>query len=119
MLRLDGRNFVVGAQSLTQDQCEYIQQQLRLAGVSEVRDDLEGVTRTKKQRAEDMLTKILYAGRKSYILAGWLTEEGRTWSCADADANAARFGELTDTFEKAAMQTYIKEFVIGFFSEGE
>ena len=75
-------------------------------------------SRTKEQIAIDLVTQILASGRKSYILAGCLTEDGKVWSRADADANAARFAEITDAREKTAMQSYLVDFVRRFFLGG-
>jgi hypothetical protein len=117
-ITLDGRRFHSITQQLTANQDDYILAHLRLAGALEVLSDLDGVKRTKEKRAEDLLTQILLSGRTHHILAGLLTEEGKTWSRAEADANAARFAGITDHAEKAAMRTSIVEFVIGFFSSG-
>ena len=72
-------------------------------------------TRTIEQRAEDLLTQILLSGSTHQILAGCLTEEGKVWSRAEADANAARFAEITDFAEKIEMRKSIVTFVVGFF----
>lgn len=118
-ITLDGRKFFGISQALTANQDDYLLAHLRLAGAIEVLSDLDGVARTKEQRAEDLLTRILLSGRTHHILAGCLTEEGKTWNRKDADENAARFAALTDTEEKLAMRKAIVEFVIGFFMLGE
>ena len=115
-ITLDGRKFTGVSQSLTANQDAYIEGHLRLAGALEVLNDLDGVTRTKERLAADLVTQILLSGRKSYILAGCLTEDGKVWSRADADANAARFAAISDAEAKAAMQSSIVEVVIGFAS---
>lgn len=119
LITLDGRKFAGISQALTANQDDYILAHLRLAGAIEVLSDLDGVTRTKEQRAEDLLTQILLSGRTHHILAGCLTEEGKTWTRKEADANAARFAALTDIADKTAMRSSIVGFVIGFFSSGE
>jgi hypothetical protein len=118
-IKLDGRTFFSISQSLTANQDDYIYVQLRLAGAVEVLTDLDGKTRTQEQRGEDLLTKLLESGRNFHVLAGCLTEEGRTWNRAEADRNAARFAGITEQEEKAEMRTSIVRFVIGFFSLGE
>src|SRR5712664_4231995 len=118
-ITLDGRKFRSISQSLTANQDDYILAHLRLAGAIEVMSDLDGVKRTQEQRAEDLLTRILLSGRTHQILAGCLTEDGKVWSRAEADANAERFAEITDVEEKTAMRSSIVKFVIGFFSLGE
>jgi hypothetical protein len=116
-ITLDGRNFLGPSQSCIANQAEYVVDQLRLAGVIELAaNDLAGATRAKERVAYDVMTEIMLSGRTSYILAGCLTEEGKTWSCADADANAARFDAITDPSEKAARQRYLVEFVSSFFT---
>lgn len=118
-ITLDGRKFHSISQNLTANQDDYLLAHLRLAGAIEVLDDLDGVKRTNEKRAEDLLTRILLSGRTHHILAGCLTEEGKTWNRKDADANAERFASITETEEKLAMRKSIVEFVIGFFSSGE
>jgi hypothetical protein len=118
-MQLDGRKFHGITQALTANQDDYILAHLRLAGAIEVLHGLDGKERSEEKRAEDLLTQILFSGRKHYILAGALTEEGKTWNRADADANAERFAAITDITEKTMMRTSIVHFVIGFFSSGE
>jgi hypothetical protein len=116
---LDGRKFQGVSQSLSANQDDYILAHLRLAGALEVLSDLDGVKRSPKKRAEDLLTSIMLAGRTHRILAGCLTEEGKPWSRTDAERNAAIFSEITSTDEKVAMRSAIVAFVIGFFQLGE
>ena len=112
-LLLDGRKFA--PRSPTADQGEYTEHHLRLAGVLDVAND---PSRTKEQIANELVTQILLSGRKSYVLAGRLTEDGKVWSRTEADANAARFAGITDAREKAAMQSCLVEFVRSFFLGG-
>jgi hypothetical protein len=117
-ITLDGRKFNGVSQTVTANQNDYIDAHLRLAGAVEVLGDLDGAKRTQEKRAEDLLTHILLSGRKPYILAGCLTEEGKVWSRAEADANAARFGQITDPAEIKAMTSNIVSFVLAFFISG-
>jgi hypothetical protein len=117
-ITLDGRKFTGISQALTANQDDYILAHLRLAGAVEVLSDLDGVKRTKEKRAEDLLTQILLSGRTHHILAGCLTEDGKVWTRAGADANAACFAAITDMEEKTEMRSSIVKFVIGFFSLG-
>ena len=116
-ITLDGRKFAGISQSRTANQDDYIADQIRLARAFEVPNDLEGVTRTKERSAVDLVTQILLSGRKNYILAGCLTEDGKVWSREEANANAARFAGITDASEKVAMQSFVVEFGISFFPE--
>ncbi len=118
-ITLDGRKFQGITQALTANQDDYILAHLRLASALEVLHDLDGKERTDEKRMQDLLTQILLAGRAHHILAGCLTEEGKVWNRAEADANAARFAGITDVGEKTAMRSAIVKFVIGFFSLGE
>jgi hypothetical protein len=115
-ITLDGRKFLGISQALTANQDDYILAHLRLSGALAVLRDLDGKTRTEEQRVQELLTQMLLSGRTHQILAGCLTEDGKTWSRAEADANAARFGDITDIAEKTVMRTSIVTFVIGFFS---
>jgi hypothetical protein len=117
-ITLDGRKFHSITETLTASQDDYILAHIRASGAVEILGELDGVKRSPEKRAEELLTKILLAGRKHHILAGCLTEEGKVWSRKDADDNAARFAAITDIVEKTAMQKEIVGFVIGFFSFG-
>ena len=118
-LTLAGRKFTGISQSLTANQDDYIIAHMRRAGVLDVLSGADGVARTQDQRAEELLTSILLSGRTQNILAGCLTEEGKTWTRAEADRNAVCFAEITDNGEKTLMRSAIVRFVIGFFSSGE
>lgn len=118
-ISLDGRKFSGVTQSVSSAQHDYIQAHVRLAGAVEILSDLDGVQRTKEKRAEDLLTQILLRGQKAPILAGCLTEEGKVWTRAEADRNAARFEAITNEDEIREMTSRIVEFVINFFLLGE
>lgn len=118
-LKLDGRDFAVTSQSLTAAQDDYILGHLRLAGVLEVFAEADGVNRSAEERARDLLTRILLSGRAPFILSGCLTETGKKWSHTEADANAARFADITDDDEKTLMRASIVKYIIGFFGFGE
>ena len=118
-ITLDGRQFVGLTENITASQEDYIFGHLRQAGAMDLEGNLGGAERTKEQRAEAMLTKILLSGRKHFIVAGAFTEDGKTWNRVEADANAARFANITSTEEKKAMQSSIVALVIGFFMSGE
>jgi hypothetical protein len=117
-ITLDGRKFLGISDALTASQDDYILGHLRKAGALEVLRDFDGKKRTHEERTEDLLTQILLSGRSHNILAGCLTEEGKTWNRADAEANALRFAQITEIEEKTAMRTGLVQFVIGFFSSG-
>jgi hypothetical protein len=115
IITLDGRKFIKGFphDPDVATQIDYIQAHLRLAGVEKIFNDLDGVQRTKERRPEDMLTQILLSGRTYFILAGFLTEVGKVWSRAEADANAARLAAITDDEEKKAMRASVRDLLIG------
>jgi hypothetical protein len=117
-ITLDGRKFIC-MQALAANQDAYIIAHLRLASAIEVLHGTDGKERTDEKRLEDLLTQILLAGRSHHVLAGCLTEEGKAWSHAEADANAARFGAITDASEKTEMRTLLVKFVIGLFAVRE
>lgn len=117
-ITLDGRKFHGIRQALTASQDDYILAYLRLSGAMEVLRDIDGVKRTVESRAEDLLTRILLSGYSANILGGVLTEEGKVWTRKDADANAKRFAEITDSAEKLSMQQSLVGFVLGFFAYG-
>ncbi len=109
-IKLDGRQFTGNMQPLAASQINYILAHLRLAGVIEASTDLPSV------KTDDFLTQILARGQKAPILAGCLTEEGKAWTRAEADRNAARFDAITDPGEISEMTSRIAEFVINFCS---
>ncbi len=113
-ITLDGRKFTdVLHAPFVANQDDYVLAHLRLAGdVVKVFNDLDGVQRTKEQRADDLFTQILLSGRTYYILAGILIEEGKVWSRAEADANAARFAAITDVEEKKTIRDSVRNFSI-------
>lgn len=117
-LKLDGREFAGVSQALTANQDDYILAHLRLSGAMDILTEAGGKL-SQEEKAEELLTQIMLAGRTSYILAGCLTEVGKKWNRADADKNAAAFREITDDAEKKSMREAIVGVVIGFFSSGE
>jgi hypothetical protein len=120
LITLDGRKFRGDAQSLSASQDDYIIARLRQCGAMDILTDNDGgPSRTKEQKAEDLLTRILLSGKTAEILAGCLTEEGTKWTRSEADRNAAIFSEITDTAEKLTMRQSVTMFVAGFFTFGE
>ncbi|MGB2645010.1 MAG: hypothetical protein WBF09_08850 [Candidatus Acidiferrum sp.] len=114
-ITLDGRKFVsFSADSLAADQEIYILGHLRRAGAGEVLRGPDGVKYTAEQRAEETLTRLFLSGKTHSVLAGCLTEQGKMWNRADADANAVRFAAITDVEEKTVMRSLITRLVIGF-----
>jgi hypothetical protein len=116
---LDGRKFNDVLQNVSSIQFDYIQAHIRLAGGVEIVGDLDGVKRTRAERAEELFTRILLRGQKTSILAGFLVEDGKVWSPAEADRNAARFDAITDHDEIRAMATLIVDFGFHYFELGE
>jgi hypothetical protein len=109
-LLLDGRKFRSGDRDFTVSQIDYIAAQLRLAGAPE---SLNDPARPEEERADITFTKILEAGRSFHILAGLFTEDGQVWVRAKAEANAARFADITALAEKRAMWDALMTFIVG------
>ena len=118
-IKLDGRIFHGPTQALTANQNDYIHGQLGASGAMDLLEGIDGKKRTREKLARDLLSRILLSGRKSLILAGCLTEEGKKWTAAEADRNAAIFGDITDPEEQKEMTSKIVQVVIGFFWSGE
>jgi hypothetical protein len=117
-MKLDGRDFSEVDHSITAAQNDYVIGHLRAAGALEALAGLDPSQRdatTIEKPAADFVTRIYLTGRKSFILAGLLTESGRTWTRAEADRNAAKFDLITDLEEMATMGKLIAEIVIIFF----
>jgi hypothetical protein len=117
-MKLDGREFAGVDQAITAAQNDYIIGHLRAAGALEV---LSGLDLTQSQQPaidkaqEDLVTRIFLSGRKSFILAGLLTEVGKKWSRAEADRNAAIFNEVADPVDLDLMTSLVVRAVIDFF----
>jgi hypothetical protein len=117
-MKLDGREFQAIDNAVTAAQNDYTIGNLRAAGALEV---LAGLNPQKRDAdsiskpANDYLTRIFLTGRKGFILAGLLTEVGKTWTRAEADRNAARFDQITDLEEIQTMAAILSELVITFF----
>jgi hypothetical protein len=118
-IKLDGREFAGVSQALSANQETYVQAHMRLAGVLEILEDLDGKKRSKERKARELLTQLMLTGKVFNVMAGCLTEVGKKWSREEADRNAERFGEITDTVEKKALIDGIVMAVIGFFQFGE
>lgn len=117
-MKLNGRDFSEVDHSITAAQNDYIVGHLRAAGALEALAGLDPEQRdatTIEKPAADFVTRIYLTGRKSFILAGLLTETGKTWTRADADRNAATFQQITDVEDIANMAKMIAEIVIIFF----
>jgi hypothetical protein len=107
-ISVDGRTFIgFSADSLAEEQENYIFGHLRHAEAAVSRRDRECAKQTEKDPAEKLFTQILLSGRTHNVLAGILTEWGRVWNRSDADANALRFAAITDGEEKATMRRCI------------
>ena len=118
ILRLDGREFRGPSDSLTAAQDDYLLAHLRRSGAIETLTDADGIERPQAKRAELLLTQIMLSGETFHVLAGALTEVGKKWSREEAERNAARFAEITDSEEKLRIRAGIVNFVIGFFAPG-
>lgn len=117
-MKLDGREFSEVDHTITAAQNDYIIGHLRAAGALEALAGLDPTQRdvdTIGKPAADFVTRIYLTGRKSFILAGLLTEAGKPWSRAEADRNAAKFDQITNLEEITTMGKIIAEIVIVFF----
>lgn len=118
-MKLDGREFSDVDHDITAAQNDYIIGHLRAAGALEalaglnLKEDLS-LDQVEKP-AKDFVTRIYLTGRKSFILAGLLTEVGKKWTRAEADRNAAKFDAITDLEEITAMGAIIANVVLVFF----
>lgn len=118
-VRLDGRKFIDGLRTVSSTQYDYIQAHIRLAGGAAIVADLDGVKRTPAERAELLFTQILLRGQKTSVLAGFLVEDGKVWTRAEADRNAVRFDAITDPDEIRSMSALILDFITHYFELGE
>lgn len=128
-ITIDGRRFHGVTQELSALQDQYLIGQLRLAGALEVltvkvhktaavgpSSVLPGVELADpEQTAASLLTQIMISGRASHVLAGCLTEEGKSWTVGEAERNAALFAGITSSEDKRAMTDALLGFVLGFF----
>jgi hypothetical protein len=115
---IDGRKFPGILEKLSSAQCDYIHAHIRLAGSAAIVGDLDGVKRTPAS-LDELLTQILLRGEKTSILAGFLVEEGKVWTWAEADRNAARFDAITDPGEIRTMTTLLVDFMAHCFESGK
>jgi hypothetical protein len=117
-VKLDGRDFSEVDHSITAAQNDYIIGHLRAAGALEALAGLDPNQRDAaalEKPAADFVTRIYLTGRKSFILAGLLTQVGKPWTRVEADRNAAKFDRIVDLEEIALMGKLIAEIVILFF----
>jgi hypothetical protein len=118
-MKLDGREFSEVDHSITAAQNDYVIGHLRAAGALEALAGLDPTQRDDvaafEKPAADFVTRIYLTGRKSFILAGLLTEVGKTWTRVEADRNAAKFDQTVDLEDITTMGKLIAETVIIFF----
>jgi hypothetical protein len=108
-----GLTFHGVSQELPAAQDHYLIGQLRLAGCIDFLMNAKGGTA--EEVAEGLLTRLLVSGHASQVLAGCLTEDGKKWSVASAEANAEMFDQVKDPESKRAMRDALLCFVLGFF----
>jgi hypothetical protein len=117
-MKLDGRDFSEVDHSITAAQNDYIVGHLRAAGALEALAGLDPErppNTIDEPPARDFVTRIYLTGRKSFIVAGLLTETGKTWTRVEADRNAAKFDQLTDLEEIKTLAGCVAGIVILFF----
>jgi len=104
---IDRRLFSGVVQELSAAQEDYLIANLRLAGV------LPAAPGDPPQNldAEAVLTQLLISGRAAQVLAGCLTEVGKTWSIEEAERNARLFAGTKSAADKAAMAHALAGFV--------
>lgn len=119
-LKLDGRTFEGITEGMTARQDDYILTQLRRSGAMDVLAALpkDATDEQRKDGSREMFARIVETGRKFKLLAGLLTETGKTWTEAEAERNAARFGDITDTADKMTMNGEIMTLTMNFFLFG-
>jgi hypothetical protein len=109
---IDGRTFHGVTQELSAAQDDFLIGHLRLSGAL---DTLLSAKNNPQEQSERLLTQIMVSGRGAQVLAGCLTEVGKSWTYEDAARNAARFAAITDLKDKMAMREAVVQFVAGFF----
>jgi hypothetical protein len=115
-IKLDGRNFHGITEALAAIQDDFILTQLRRSGALEMLGELETLSDEQKlERRGEVFTRIVESGRKYKLLAGLLTEEGKTWNQGEAETNAKRFAAIIDTEEKLTMNREVVRHVALFF----
>ena len=108
---IDARQFHCITAEISAVQDNYLMGQLRLAGALEL---LVGAKQDPDElKAEALLTQILVSGRAPRILAGCLTEVGKSWNYEEAERNARAFAASTDLNDKREMRGVIVGFVMG------
>jgi len=119
-IKIDGREFHGITESMSARQDDFILTQLRQSGAMEVLAALpKNASTAERDAASDaMFNKILESGRKYRLLAGLLTEQGKKWSHAQAEANAEHFAELSGTEDKLTMNRELMRLVVLFFRFG-
>jgi hypothetical protein len=120
-IKLDGREFESVTQALTARQQDWVTVNLRLSGAAEI---LAGFSQsddvlTRANKAEACVNRILDSGRKYKLLAGLLTEKGKTWTREQAERNAEIFAESRNLDEQRVMNSHLLDFVLVFFRFGE
>lgn len=130
-IHLDGREFAPVSEKVTMAQDDYITLTINDCGAADIvsqfkyvdKDEskikIDAATRHNETVARALLSQILRSGLASQLLAGMITEVGKTWTKAEADSNARIFAQITDTAEKVAMRKCQVSFVLGFFKFGE
>ena len=119
-IKIDGREFHGITEAMTASQDDFILAQLRRSGAMDVLAGLpKDATADQRNAASDeMFNRIVESGRKYKLLAGLLTEEGKKWTQASAEANAEQFAELTGTEDKVTMSGAVMRHVVLFFQFG-
>jgi hypothetical protein len=120
LITIDGRQFRGIGEAMSARQDDFILSQLRRSGAMDVLAALpkEATAEEKDKASDEMFNRIVESGRKFKLLAGLLTEDGKTWTQESAEANAARFAEITATADKVTMSKEVMRLVVHFFRFG-
>jgi hypothetical protein len=113
-VKLAGREFEMTGPELTAAQENFMQGQMRAAGVTEI---LSKPGANLNDNGEQILTALLVSGRDVYVIAGMLVEVGKRWRFQDACINAEAFADCTERGTKLTLQTILFGCVRGFFGQ--
>jgi hypothetical protein len=119
-ITIGGRQFHGIIEAMTGRQDDFILTQLRRSGAMDVLAALpkDATDEQRNAASDEMFNRIVESGRKYKLLAGLLTEEGKKWTQASAEANAEQFAELTGTEDKVTMSGAVMRHVVLFFQFG-
>lgn len=113
-IKISGREFTMTGEQLTAAQENFMQGNLRAAGVTDILADPKATLET---HGEQILTALLLSGRDVWVIAAMLVEPGKRWRYEDACKNADLFADATDRQSKLILQNILFGCVTGFFGQ--